>query len=242
MDKQEIFFNFLKDNGLIPAQVIRFFCSVQKFKPDIHFIAGLLCDRDDFDTSACDISGNYEDLLTVLKNKPFESDTLLSNWLKSASKILEMLKNKEIFPNIQIPKEQIEWAMITFIKTCPFIDDKNKENYIHQIEQRDISNGSNIQKLKSSDFKNFLKSRTMNNYSKKTYSSATISAYVSALNYIRDKYSINLWDVHDVAMAQSIRRRLLDNPVFKKENRKDKHNALSAAMALYCDFLEASQT
>lgn len=234
MNLYEIFINFLKNHGLLPTQITRFLQSNPGFKPDIHFIADMLYSRDNFDPTIHNTSINTDQLLEILKHKPFESDAGLSVWLKEISAILTILKSKEIFDNIETPKEQIEWAMKTVIQSCPFVDESVKENYISKISQSGFNNTHLKNKYilrnqtNRAEFEAFLK---MNN--KK---GPTIQVYVSAINQINNNYQPGLWDITQATEVHDVMKELFTNPTFCAEN-QHKNNSLSCAMKQYATFL-----
>lgn len=181
----------------------------------------MLYNRDDFKGFSTDVP---KDLVEILSTKPFSSDVALSDWLKDASKILEILKTKEIFDNIQIPEAQTKWALCAFIESCPFVDKKTKENYISQIEN--THNNSFIKKnnffgQKRDEFKKYMAQQGL----KKT----TIALYVFAINKISEKYDDNLWAVTDVALIDNILQKLCSGDV---------PSYFRAALNQYYSFLE----
>ncbi len=230
MNCQEIFLRFLTENGLLPAQIIRFFYSYSEKKPDIRFIANMLYSQDEFGTSVPDVP---KDLLEILSNKPFAADSALSNWLKDASKILEILKTEEIYDNITIPEEQKKWALIAFIKSCPLVGQKTKESYIAQIEKASANNLNNkIYSIDKQENRDKFKAYMMH----KNFKPTTITLYTSAINQISRKYCENLWTVTDAASLDNILQNLYNTQSFCNED-KQKIHCLKAALNQYRSFL-----
>ena len=234
MNISEIFLSFLSEQGLLPAQITRFFRKYPDFKPDIHWIGGLLYDQDAFNPVFVNMSNESSEFEEILKSKPFASDIMLSNWLKSISKILEYLKDEEYFKNAPVPQEQIKFGVTTIIQTCPLVDQSSKDSYIQKI--LGLING-NVQTLntiatqprtKRSEFESFLRAQGK--------SPATISIYSSAINQISKKYCPTLWSIQDSATLKVETDQLQQNKDYCEEN-VNRHNSLSAALKQYDIFL-----
>lgn len=231
MDYQDVLMRFLTEQSLWPAQIARFFNSHPNIKPDVHVIADMLYNRDNFSGVGQNMP---KDLAEILANKPFASDAALSDWLQNASKILEILKTREIFAGIKIPEEQVKWALGAFIKSCPFVPQSTKEKYISEIEKPDV-NDSDVQneylpwrQAPRNEFKAFMQLQG--------FKPTTITLYISLINQISANCGTPLWGIKDIESLHNILPNIYNNPNFPKK-KTSKYYSYVAALTQYEAFL-----
>ena len=227
MTYQDFFMQFLTEQSLLPAPIVRFLYSHPEIKLDIYCIADMLYNRDDFNPLAYNIP---ECFMEILDKKPFASDVDLSNWLKNASKILEIIKTKEIFDGVRIPDEQIRWAVVTFIETCPFVSADTKEYYIKKINLRHFDDTNTQYGIVSQ--KNINNNRFREYMKLQGFKSTTVTLYVYALNQISKEFCNNLWNLEDVESVDKIK----DHIKFPN-NKTQQYNLYEAALHQYKAFL-----
>ena len=201
MARQDVFIRFLTEQGLLPAPITRFFSAHPEIKPDMHCVADILYNRDNFNPLAYNMP---QDFTKILVARPFAMDAALSNWLQSISTILDILRVKEIIKGVQIPDEQIEWALVTFIESCPFVLANIKENYITQIKKQHIGTVEQLGPLSQKKaaikrFRTYIKAQ-------QHLTPATITLYVYALNQIAGKICENLWELEDAESVPEINK------------------------------------
>lgn len=237
---------FVLNEGIMPSAIVRLLKNSTTNgsirENDLLLVASILQDNRNF------CSEKHADIASIAKSV-FDADVPLTDWLGKTHNILDVIlnniKEEDSFFNAE---DIIRGALICFIKSCPFVGEEKKQEYISKLERKNDFNLMSYGKraIKQPEIKKSFEEYLYLH----GYQPSTVNSYKSAINVIGDFCSqegivisegASLWEVQNLREFEKIKRQLENNGKFLEKNAAG-NSILFNGFKRFGEFLEENKS